>query len=155
MERCSETYWIILHLAPLFSHLCSELALFSAQPVYCSIGICNSSMQPLPTYRCLLKVKGVELDVKQSPVWIHKRFQHLMPVFTRIYHDICGDRYVRGHVLLPVHRVPQYSVSVSVPVPVSRIRVSPICKWCVVDSSFGACKCMCWSFLYMYINATF
>lgn len=66
----------------------SDLAHFSALPIYCSLGICNSSLQQVPTYRCLLKLSGVELDVKQSPVRMHKRFQHLMPAFTKIYNDI-------------------------------------------------------------------
>ena len=66
----------------------SDLAHFSASPMYCSLGICNSSLQQVPTYRCLLKLSGVELDVKQSPVRMHKRFQQLMPAFTKIYNDI-------------------------------------------------------------------
>ena len=66
----------------------SDLVLFSALPIYCSLGICNSSLQPVPTYRCLLKLSGIELDVKQSPVKMHKRFQHLMPAFTKIYNEV-------------------------------------------------------------------
>ena len=66
----------------------SDLVLFSALPIYCSLGICNSSLQLVPTYRCLLKLSGIELDVKQSPVKMHKRFQHLMPAFTKIYNDV-------------------------------------------------------------------
>ena len=66
----------------------NDLVLFSALPIYCSLGICNSSLQLVPTYRCLLKLSGIELDVKQSPVKMHKRFQHLMPAFTKIYEDV-------------------------------------------------------------------
>ena len=65
-----------------------ELARFSALPIYCSIGICNSNIQAVPTYRCLLKMSGVELDMKQSPVIVHKRYLHLMPAFRKIYYDL-------------------------------------------------------------------
>ena len=70
----------------------SDLALLSAHPIYCSTSICNSNLQPMPTYRCLMKLTGLELDVKQSPVKMHKRFQQLHPAFTKIYKDVFASR---------------------------------------------------------------
>ncbi len=65
----------------------SEVVLsFKAQPVYVSAGMCGGV--ELPTYRCLVKVRGVELSVPQSPVIIHRRYQALMPSFTAIYQDV-------------------------------------------------------------------
>ncbi len=66
----------------------NELVTLRVYPTYCSLGICNSSLCPLPTYRCLLKATGINVDVKQPPVRIHKRFQHLMPAFHKIYSDV-------------------------------------------------------------------
>ena len=66
----------------------NDLLLFKAQPVYASVGVCSVVDQRVPTYRCLLKLSGVELNVKQSPVIIHKRYQTLMPAFSAIYKDV-------------------------------------------------------------------
>ena len=67
----------------------SDLLLFSTQPIYGSMGVLNNSLpRQLPTYRCLVKCRGIKLDVKQSPVIVHKRFQQLMPAFTDIYNDV-------------------------------------------------------------------
>ena len=68
----------------------SEVLSFKAQPVYVSAGMCGCVCggMELPTYRCLVKVRGVELSVPQSPVIIHRRYQALMPSFTAIYQDV-------------------------------------------------------------------
>lgn len=66
----------------------NELVLFRAQPVYASVGVCSVIDQRVPTYRCLLKLSGVELNIKQSPVIIHKRYQTLMPALSVIYKDV-------------------------------------------------------------------
>ena len=66
----------------------NDILLFSALPVYGSVGVCNHTHQKLPTYRCLLKFAGLELDIKQSPVKVHRRYQQLLPTFTKIYNDV-------------------------------------------------------------------
>lgn len=66
----------------------NEVLAFKAHPVYASVGVCNTLDQRMPTYRCLLKLCGVKLEVKQSPVIVHKRYQVLMPVFSTIYKDV-------------------------------------------------------------------
>jgi hypothetical protein len=59
-----------------------------SQPIHFSVGLSNSSLLPLPSYRCLLKMLGCQLVVKQPPVLVHKRVQQLLPAFTRIYQDV-------------------------------------------------------------------
>lgn len=59
-------------------------------PMYVSIGI-NNCRPAIPTYRCLLKLTSLNMDIKQSAVKVHKRFEQLMPAFTRIYNDIFGQ----------------------------------------------------------------
>ena len=69
----------------------SDLLQLVVHPLYVSVGISNC-VPIIPTYRCLLKLASLHVDMKQSVVKIHKRFHQLMPAFTKIYHDICGDR---------------------------------------------------------------
>lgn len=66
----------------------NDILLFSALPVYGSVGVFNHSHQKLPMYRCLLKFAGLELDIKQSPVKVHHRYQQLLPTFTNIYNNV-------------------------------------------------------------------
>ena len=58
-------------------------------PMYVSIGI-NNCRPLLPCYRCLLKLTSLNVEIKQSAVKVHKRFQQLMPSFTNIYNEIFG-----------------------------------------------------------------
>ena len=66
----------------------SDILLFSALPVYGSVGVVNHTHQKLPIYRCLLKFAGLDVDIKQSPVRVHRRYQQLLPAFTKIYNDV-------------------------------------------------------------------
>lgn len=66
----------------------NDILLFSALPVYGSVGVFNDSHQRLPMYRCLLKFAGLEVDIKQSPVKVHHRYQQLLPSFTNIYNKV-------------------------------------------------------------------
>lgn len=66
----------------------SEMVTLVAQPIHCSVGLSNSRLLPVATYRCLLKMLGSKLVVKQPPVLVHKRFQQLLPAFTQIYQDV-------------------------------------------------------------------
>ena len=66
----------------------SDILLFSALPVYGSVGVVNHAHQKLPIYRCLLKFAGLDVDIKQSPVRVHRRYQQLLPAFTKIYNDV-------------------------------------------------------------------
>lgn len=66
----------------------SELVRVIVQPIYCSLALNNSSLLPMTTYRCLLKILGCKLVVKQPPVLVHKRVHQLLPAFTNIYQDI-------------------------------------------------------------------
>lgn len=59
-----------------------------SQPIHCSVGLSNSHLLPVATYRCLLKVQGCKLVGKQPPVLVQKRFQQLLPTFTKIYQDV-------------------------------------------------------------------
>ena len=68
-----------------------DLLQFSILPVYASIAISNCP-PVIPNYRCLLKLTSLQVEVKQSAVKVHKRFQQLMPTFTTIYHDIFGEQ---------------------------------------------------------------
>ncbi len=68
-----------------------DLLKISILPVYMSIAI-NNSPPVIPNYRCLLRLTSLQVDVKQSAVKVHKRFQLLMPTFTDIYHDIFGEQ---------------------------------------------------------------
>lgn len=69
----------------------SDLLQLAVLPMYASIAISNCPPVS-PHYRCLLKLTSLQVDIKQSAVKVHKRFQQLMPAFTKIYHDIFGDR---------------------------------------------------------------
>lgn len=64
----------------------ADVLSLKAQPMYVSGGMSEGA--EMPTYRCLVKVCGVELSVPQSPVIIHRRYQILMPSFTAVYHDV-------------------------------------------------------------------
>ena len=66
----------------------SDILLFSALPVYGSVGVVNHTHQKVPIYRCLLKFAGLDVDIKQSPVRVHRRYQQLLPAFTKIYNDV-------------------------------------------------------------------
>ena len=66
----------------------SDILLFSALPVYGSMGVVNHAHQKLPIYRCLLKFAGFDVDIKQSPVRVHRRYQQLLPALTKIYNDV-------------------------------------------------------------------
>lgn len=69
----------------------ADVLSFKTQPIYISGGMCEGmcgGSVELPTYRCLMKVCGVELSVPQSPVIIHRRYQILMPSFTALYRDV-------------------------------------------------------------------
>ena len=66
----------------------SDILLFSARPVYGSVGVVNHTHQKLPIYRCLLKFAGLDVDIKQSPVRVHRRYQQLLPALTKIYNDV-------------------------------------------------------------------
>lgn len=66
----------------------SEMLRLVFQPIHCSVGLSNSCLLPKATYRCLLKMQGSKLVVKQPPVLVHKRFQQLLPTFTQIYQDV-------------------------------------------------------------------
>ena len=66
----------------------SDILLFSALPVYGSVGVVNHTHQKLPIYRCLLKFAGLDVDIKQSPVRVYRRYQQLLPAFTKIYNDV-------------------------------------------------------------------
>ena len=66
----------------------SDIVRLVSQPIHFSVGLSNSSLLPLPSYRCLLKMLGCQLVVKQPPVLVHKRVQQLLPAFTRIYQDV-------------------------------------------------------------------
>ncbi len=69
----------------------ADVLSFKAQPIYVSGGMCegvSGEGGDLPTYRCLMKVRGVELNVPQSPVIIHRRYQILMPSFTAVYREV-------------------------------------------------------------------
>ncbi len=66
-----------------------DLVYLDLLPMYVSIGISNCPPL-LPRYRCLLKLTGLNVELKQSAVKVHKRFQHLMPAFHKIYNDIFG-----------------------------------------------------------------
>ena len=68
----------------------SDLIQLTLSPMYASVAISNCP-PIVPSYRCLLKLTQLQVDIKQSVVKVHKRFQELMPAFTRIYHDIFGD----------------------------------------------------------------
>lgn len=68
----------------------SDLVQMVLFPLYGSISICNP-VPVTPSYRCLLKLTSLQVDIKQSAVKVHKRFQQLMPDFTRIYHEIFGN----------------------------------------------------------------
>ena len=77
----------------------SDILLFSALPVYGSVGVVNHTHQKLPIYRCLLKFAGFDVDIKQSPVRVHRRYQQLLPAFTKIYNDVfasSGEESVGG-----------------------------------------------------------
>ncbi len=79
----------------------SDILLFSALPVYGSVGVVNHTHQKLPIYRCLLKFTGFDVDIKQSPVRVHRRYQQLLPAFTKIYNDVfasSGEGSVGGVV---------------------------------------------------------
>ena len=78
----------------------NDILLFSALPVYGSVGVFNHTYQKLPTYRCLLKFAGLELDIKQSPVKVHRRYQQLLPAFTKIYNDVFASSSTGG---IPLH----------------------------------------------------
>lgn len=67
----------------------NDIIQLSVLPVYASVAISNRP-PILPNYRCLLKLTQPQMDIKQSAVKVHKRFQELMPAFTMIYHDIFG-----------------------------------------------------------------
>ena len=77
----------------------NDILLFSALPVYVSVGVLNHTHQNLPTYRCLLKFAGLELDIRQSPVKVHRRYQQLLPAFTKIYNDVFASSSVEGDPL--------------------------------------------------------
>ena len=79
----------------------NDILLFSALPVYGSVGVFNHTHQRLPTYRCLLKFAGLELDIKQSPVRVHRRYQQLLPAFTKIYNDVFASSSEEGNSLPP------------------------------------------------------
>ena len=66
----------------------SEMVRLVAQPIHCCVGLNNSRLLPVATYRCLLKLQGCKVVVKQPPVLVHKRVQQLLPAFTHIYQDI-------------------------------------------------------------------
>lgn len=79
----------------------SDILLFSTLPVYGSVGVVNHIHQKLPIYRCLLKFAGFDVDIKQSPVRVHRRYQQLLPAFTKIYNDVfasSGEGSVGGVV---------------------------------------------------------
>ena len=66
----------------------SELLQLVAQPIHCALSLNTSHTLPMATYRCLLKMQGCKLVVKQPPVLVHKRVQQLLPAFTNMYHDV-------------------------------------------------------------------
>ena len=72
----------------------SDLVQINLLPMYVSIGI-NNCRPSVPSYRCLLKLTALNVDVKQSAVKVHKRFQQLMPAFTNIYNEIFGEKVAR------------------------------------------------------------
>jgi hypothetical protein len=65
-----------------------EMVRLVAQPIYCSVALSNSCFLPMVTYRCLLKMQGCQLVVRQPPALVHKRVQQLLPAFTQIYQDV-------------------------------------------------------------------
>lgn len=69
----------------------NDLLQISLQPIYASVAI-NNNPPIIPTYRCLLRLTALQVDMKQSAVKVHKRFQQLMPTFTTIYRDIFGEQ---------------------------------------------------------------
>lgn len=68
----------------------SDLLQLTVLPMVASIGVSNLPAT-IPSYRALLKLTSLQIDIKQSAVKVHKRFQQLMPAFTRIYRDIFGQ----------------------------------------------------------------
>ena len=66
----------------------SELLRLVTQPVHCALAFNVSRSLPMATYRCLLKMQGCKLEVKQPPVLVHKRVQQLLPAFSNMYHDV-------------------------------------------------------------------
>ena len=99
----------------------SDILLVTALPIYTSTGISN--YPPLsPNYRCLLKLISLQIDIKQSAIKIHKRFQQLMPAFTKIYHDIFGNE---------AKVVSESSFATSTPTPTVQpvLSVESVFKW--------------------------
>ena len=68
----------------------NDLLLLTILPMYASVGF-NNNPPITPTYRCLLKLTSLQVDIRQSAIKVHRRFQELMPAFTKIYHDIFGE----------------------------------------------------------------
>ena len=70
-------------------------------PMYASIGL-NNCIPFTPTYRGLLKLTSLQVEMKQSAVKVHKRFQQNMPAYTKLYHEIFGKE---------VEAIPESAVS--------------------------------------------
>lgn len=68
----------------------SDLLLLSVLPMYASFAI-NNTPPISPNYRCLLKLTSLQVDIRQSVIKIHNRFQQLMPAFTKTYRQIFGE----------------------------------------------------------------
>ena len=87
-------------------------------PMYTSVAVSNHLPHP-PSYRCLLKLTALNLELRQSAVKVHKRFQQLMPSFTNIYHDIFGKEVMPVQEFnAPVPSAPGISVDSLLKLPV-------------------------------------
>ena len=66
------------------------LDLSSIGAVYGSVGVVNHTHQKFPINlpRCLLKFAGLDVDIKQSLVRVRRRYQQLLPAFTKIYNGV-------------------------------------------------------------------
>ena len=78
--------YIFVYLILYF--LLSDLAVLSANPLELCISLYYGRKQLAPAYRCLILLPGVDLDMKQPPIIIHKKFYKYIPTLTGVYKEV-------------------------------------------------------------------
>ena len=66
----------------------SDLAVFSANPLELCTSLYYSHAHQAPAYRSLFRLPRVELDIREPPIILHKKFHKYIPTFTAIFNEI-------------------------------------------------------------------
>ncbi len=73
----------------LYYYCCySDLAVFSANPLELCTSLYYSHTHQAPAYRSLFRLPRVELDIREPPIILHKKFHKYIPTFTAIFNEI-------------------------------------------------------------------